>query len=54
MALVDGDPHGLVILSVYKHGSAKMRHLNAQLAAGRIEWIGVWASELAEYVSCAF
>lgn len=51
MALVDGDAYGLDILSVYKYGSAGMRHENAKLAAGRIEWIGLWASELAECVS---
>lgn len=50
MVLVDGDAYGLDILSVYKYGSASMRHENAKLAAGRIEWIGVWASELAELV----
>lgn len=50
LALVDGDAYGLDILSVYKHGSASMRHENAKLAGERIEWIGVWASELAEYV----
>ncbi|KZP09889.1 DNA topoisomerase IV, alpha subunit [Athelia psychrophila] len=48
MALVDGDAYGLDILSVYKHGSAKLRHLDLKLAAGRIEWIGVWASDLVD------
>ncbi|KZP17969.1 DNA topoisomerase IV, alpha subunit [Athelia psychrophila] len=48
MALVDGDAYGLDILSVYKHGSASLRHENAKLAAGRLEWIGVWASELVD------
>lgn len=53
LALVDGDAYGLDILSVYKHGSASLRHENAKLAAERVEWIGVWASELAECVSFA-
>jgi len=47
LALVDGDAYGLDILSVYKYGSFAMRHENQKLAAERIEWIGVWASELA-------
>jgi meiotic recombination protein SPO11 len=48
MALVDGDPYGLDILSVYKYGSHSLRHENDKLAARRIEWLGVWASEIAE------
>ncbi|KAF7983767.1 hypothetical protein HWV62_18966 [Athelia sp. TMB] len=47
MALVDGDAFGLDILSVYKYGSVSMRHESAKLVASRVEWIGVWASELA-------
>jgi meiotic recombination protein SPO11 len=27
-----------------------LRHENEKLAAGRVEWLGVWASELAEWV----
>ncbi|KAF5393366.1 hypothetical protein D9757_000527 [Collybiopsis confluens] len=46
LALVDDDPYGLDILSVYKHGSSRLRHENGKLAAGRIEWIGIFASEL--------
>ncbi|KAI1796465.1 topoisomerase acting in meiosis [Ganoderma leucocontextum] len=47
LALVDGDAYGIDILSVYKHGSTRMRHENAHLAADRLQWIGLWASELA-------
>jgi meiotic recombination protein SPO11 len=47
MALVDGDPYGLDIMSVYKFGSSRMRHENQKLAAGRIEWMGILSSELA-------
>lgn len=47
LALVDGDAYGLDILSVYKYGSMSLRHENEKLAAGRVEWLGVWASELA-------
>ena len=46
MALVDGDPYGLDILSVYKYGSKSMQHENDKLAARRIKWLGIWASEL--------
>lgn len=49
-ALVDADPHGLDILSVYTHGSqaTKFSHDHADLALGdRLEWMGVKASEWA-------
>ncbi|KAM5533314.1 hypothetical protein V8D89_012988 [Ganoderma adspersum] len=47
LALVDGDAYGIDILSVYKHGSTRMRHENDHLAADRLQWVGLWASELA-------
>lgn len=49
MGLVDGDAYGLDILSVYRYGSQSMRHENEKLAAHRIQWLGVRASELTEY-----
>lgn len=49
LALVDGDPYGLDILSVYKFGSMQMRHESESLVAKRVEWLGLWASELVEY-----
>lgn len=53
VALVDGDAYGLDILSVYRFGSAQMRHENDTLAAGRVAWLGLWASELGACVcSC--
>lgn len=48
VALVDGDAYGLDILSVYKYGSHSLRHQNKKLAASRIEWLGIWASEIAD------
>ncbi|KAL5528301.1 SPO11 [Sanghuangporus sanghuang] len=45
LALVDADAYGLDIVSVYKYGSARMYHENDSLAAERLEWIGVSASE---------
>jgi DNA topoisomerase VI subunit A len=47
VALVDGDAHGLDIVSVYKFGSVALRHEANKLAAPRVECIGIWASELA-------
>jgi len=46
MALVDGDPYGLDIMSVYKNGSRSLTHENSSLAAPRVQWLGVRASEL--------
>jgi meiotic recombination protein SPO11 len=48
VALVDGDAYGLDILSVYKYGSRSLRHQNDKRAAGRIEWLGIWISEVTE------
>lgn len=46
LALVDADPHGLDILSVFKFGSASMEHERETLEAPRLQHIGVWATEL--------
>ncbi|KAG8901659.1 endodeoxyribonuclease [Tulasnella sp. 408] len=46
LAVVDADPHGIEILSVFKYGSLAMDHRRDKLAATRIQWIGVFASEL--------
>lgn len=46
LALVDGDPYGIDILSVYKFGSLALKHEEGKLAASRVEWAGIWASEL--------
>lgn len=46
MALVDCDPYGIDIMSVYKYGSQSLSHENDSLAAGRVKWLGVWASEI--------
>jgi DNA topoisomerase VI subunit A len=56
VALVDGDAHGLDIVSVYKFGSMALRHEANKLAAPRVGCIGIWASELASYVPlpCSF
>jgi len=49
--LVDGDPYGLDIMSVYKYGSRAMAHEGEKLAAGRIEYLGIFPSELTKLVS---
>jgi len=47
VALVDGDPSGLSILSTYMKGSTAMQHESNKLATGeRIKWIGIHLSEL--------
>ncbi len=51
IALVDADPYGLDILSVYNYGSKALRHEDERLAAdGKIKWLGVYCSELSRYV----
>ncbi|KDN50717.1 hypothetical protein RSAG8_01215, partial [Rhizoctonia solani AG-8 WAC10335] len=44
LCLVDADSHGMDILSVYKFGSKAMAH--EELAADRVEWIGVKRGDL--------
>lgn len=51
MALVDADPYGLDILSVYNYGSKALKHENERLAAGgRVVWVGIWATEFSRCV----
>ncbi|THV05127.1 DNA topoisomerase IV, alpha subunit [Dendrothele bispora CBS 962.96] len=49
LALVDSDPYGIDILSVYKFGSRALLHERDRLAAVRVQWLGIWSSELALY-----
>ncbi|KAK2467868.1 hypothetical protein APHAL10511_000163 [Amanita phalloides] len=48
LALVDGDPYGLDILSVYTYGSQSLRHENEKLSAERTIGIGLWVSDIQE------
>ncbi|KIY61329.1 DNA topoisomerase IV, alpha subunit, partial [Cylindrobasidium torrendii FP15055 ss-10] len=48
LALVDGDAYGIDILSVYQNGSRALRHQADALAAKRIRWLGLYASELVQ------
>lgn len=47
LGLMDGDPFGLDILSVYKFGSKSLRHFNEELVARRIKWLGVGRGDCA-------
>ncbi|XP_001636181.3 meiotic recombination protein SPO11 [Nematostella vectensis] len=46
MALVDADPHGIEILSVYKYGSKALSFNVHDLTVPTIRWLGVWPSEV--------
>lgn len=50
MALVDADPYGLDILSVYNYGSKALRHEDERLSSnGKIKWLGIYSSELSRW-----
>ncbi|OQD72816.1 hypothetical protein PENDEC_c019G03401 [Penicillium decumbens] len=44
-ALVDGDPHGIGIMSTYKYGSLAHRHDNAGLSIPSLRWLGLRVSD---------
>ncbi|KPV74908.1 uncharacterized protein RHOBADRAFT_36872 [Rhodotorula graminis WP1] len=46
-ALVDSDPHGLSILSVYAHGSSLQSHDAHNLVVPRLQWLGIKGTEWA-------
>ena len=39
--LMDFDPDGMAMLSVYKHGSAALAHENAELRVPKLKWLGM-------------
>lgn len=47
IALVDCDPYGIDILSMYKFGSTSMMHEQEFLAAPRVTWGGVRSTDIA-------
>lgn len=49
LALVDADPYGLDILSVYKYGSRATAHEGDTLTAPRIELLGIKITEMQGY-----
>jgi len=49
--LMDSDPYGLKILSVYMSGSKNMSYDSASLTTSDIKWLGVRPSDLDKYKS---
>eukprot|EP00948_MAST-09A_sp_MAST-9A-sp1_P001805 g1805.t1 len=49
LGLVDSDPYGLKILSVYLSGSKNMSYDSANLTTPDIKWLGVRPSDLEKY-----
>ncbi|XP_068644135.1 DNA topoisomerase 6 subunit A [Aristolochia californica] len=49
LALVDSDPYGLKILSVYMCGSKNMSYDSANLTTPDIKWLGIRPSDLDKY-----
>ena len=49
LGLVDSDPYGLKILSVYMSGSKAMSYDSASLTTPDIKWLGVRPSDLDKY-----
>merc|ERR1719253_1893802 len=49
LALVDSDPYGLKILSVYMSGSKNMSYDSASLTTPDIRWLGLRPSDLNRY-----
>lgn len=49
LGLVDSDPYGLKILSVYMSGSKNMSYDSANLTTQNIHWLGVRPSDLDKY-----
>jgi DNA topoisomerase VI subunit A len=49
LGLVDSDPYGLKILSVYMSGSKNMSYDSASLTTPDIKWIGLRPSDLDKY-----
>jgi len=46
LALVDSDPYGLKILSVYMSGSKNMSYDSASLTTPDIKWLGLRPSDM--------
>lgn len=49
LGLVDSDPYGLKILSVYMSGSKNMSYDSASLTTPNIKWLGLRPSDLDKY-----
>ncbi|XP_033738650.1 meiotic recombination protein SPO11-like [Pecten maximus] len=46
MVLVDADPHGIEIMSIYKYGSRALSHESIYLTVPSLGWIGVLPSDV--------
>ncbi|CAM1319925.1 SPO11 (predicted) [Pycnogonum litorale] len=46
LALVDANPHGLEIMTVYKYGSMTMSFCNEELIVPEIKWLGILPSDI--------
>ncbi|XP_060080716.1 meiotic recombination protein SPO11-like [Ylistrum balloti] len=46
MVLVDADPHGIEIMSIYKYGSRALSHESSYLTVPSLCWIGVLPSDV--------
>ncbi|XP_021362442.1 meiotic recombination protein SPO11-like, partial [Mizuhopecten yessoensis] len=46
MVLVDADPHGIEIMSIYKYGSRALSHESSYLTVPSLGWIGVLPSDV--------
>jgi hypothetical protein len=49
LALMDNDPHGLKILSVYDCGSKNMSYDNSNLTTPNILWLGIKPKDFEKY-----
>lgn len=49
LALVDSDPYGLKILSVYCSGSKQMSYDSGHLTTSEIKWLGIRPSDLDKF-----
>ena len=49
LALMDSDPYGLKILSVYTSGSHNMAYDSLNLTTPNIHWLGVRPSDMDKY-----
>lgn len=44
--LVDGDPYGIHIMTIYRYGSRALDHVREQISCPQVRWIGITPSEM--------
>ncbi|KAL5283625.1 SPO11 family protein [Megaselia abdita] len=47
--LVDGDPYGIHIMTIYRYGSKALNQASEQLSCPEIKWIGITPSEMRKF-----